>query len=93
MEIGFAATLSSVTCTAGLPPSKRDFHSASVIDNFMYIFGGRSVGDSGEDYYLNDIMCLDTNSMVWSSPFCSGRVPNGRRSHSAGELNFLCLFK
>ncbi|GFU24038.1 kelch domain-containing protein 3, partial [Nephila pilipes] len=69
--------------THGLPPSKRDFHTASVIGNFMYIFGGRSARDSGEDYYLNDIMCLDTDSMVWSTPFCSGRLPNGRRSHSA----------
>ncbi|GFU60575.1 kelch domain-containing protein 3 [Nephila pilipes] len=69
--------------TSGFPPSKRDFHSVSVIGNCMYIFGGRGEDDTDNDTYPSEIMYLDTNSMKWSTPFCDGHEPCGRRSHSA----------
>ncbi|GFW34800.1 kelch domain-containing protein 3 [Trichonephila clavipes] len=68
----------------GCPPSKRDFHSASVIDNCMYIFGGRGlVEESDVECYPNEIMYLDTNSMMWSVPCTDAQAPCGRRSHTA----------
>ncbi|GLH07303.1 hypothetical protein R5R35_003214 [Gryllus longicercus] len=73
--------------TRGDPPSYRDFHSASAIGSNMYIFGGR--GDlngpfhSQEEHYCPDIMYLDTITGRWHRPATSGRVPVGRRSHSA----------
>lgn len=70
--------------TMGCPPSKRDFHTASVIGNHMYIFGGRNGEDSDDfEVYTNEIMYLDTNSMKWSLPHCDALAPCGRRSHSA----------
>ncbi|GFY63230.1 kelch domain-containing protein 3 [Trichonephila inaurata madagascariensis] len=77
--------------TTGCPPSKRDFHTASVIDNCMYIFGGRGLGEESDvECYPNEIMYLDTNSMKWSIPRKDARAPCGRRSHTAvvykGEL-------
>ncbi|GFU25365.1 kelch domain-containing protein 3 [Trichonephila clavipes] len=71
-------------CIQGCPPSKRDFHSASVIDNCMYIFGGRGlVEESDVECYPNKIMYLDTNSMMWSVPCTDAQAPCGRRSHTA----------
>ncbi|GFU96119.1 kelch domain-containing protein 3 [Trichonephila clavipes] len=80
----------------GCPPSKRDFHSASVIDNCMYIFGGRGlVEESDVECYPNEIMYLDTNSMMWSAPCKDAQAPCGRRSHTAvvykGEIYIIAV--
>ena len=41
----------------------RQFHTASVIDNLMYVFGG---GDG--KYWLNDLLIFELNKLEWSGP-------------------------
>jgi len=75
----------------GDPPVHRDFHSATTIGTNMFIFGGRSdltgVGNQGPDYYSNKICYLDTQSLTWHNPCITPPHPNGRRSHSALNLD------
>ncbi|CAL2046136.1 unnamed protein product [Caenorhabditis brenneri] len=80
--------------TSGQPPLWRDFHTASVIDGVMYIFGGRSdqmgqVGDehlfhTTQDLYDDTLMALNLSTGVWTRPDVkeNGVRPGGRRSHS-----------
>lgn len=72
--------------TKGEPPSYRDFHSATAINNYMYIFGGR--GNTGpyhtrDEVYCDQVIFLDTQTMSWIRPEVKGYRPLGRRSHSA----------
>ncbi len=39
----------------------RQFHTSSIIDNQMYVFGG---GDG--KFWLNDLLILDLNQLKWS---------------------------
>jgi N-acetylneuraminic acid mutarotase len=77
--------------TFGETPSYRDFHSATIINNRMYIFGGR--GDifgpyhSQEEIYCPKIVYLDLKTHYWHHPTTTGKVPLGRRSHSAFVFN------
>ncbi|CAB4061548.1 Kelch domain-containing protein 3 [Lepeophtheirus salmonis] len=72
----------------GKAPQYRDFHSATKIgDNKILIFGGRSEINFHESY-PTDVHYLDTDTMTWHSPRVSGLVPpDGRRSHSAVNVN------
>ena len=45
----------------GFPPSPRAAHSAAVIDNVAYVFGGRYM-----DQRLNDLHALNLNSLTWT---------------------------
>jgi Galactose oxidase, central domain len=73
--------------TSGVAPSFRDFHSATVINDRMYIYGGR--GDvhapyhSQEEIYCPKIVYLDLKAYKWTTPTTTGKHPMGRRSHSA----------
>ncbi|KAK0412260.1 hypothetical protein QR680_006118 [Steinernema hermaphroditum] len=77
--------------TKGTPPIFRDFHTAAVINNNMYVFGGR--GDymgqfhSNRDFYCDKLKVLNLATSEWSEPNVSGDVPTGRRSHSAWTYN------
>ena len=74
----------------GIPPSWRDFHSASAIGDLMYVFGGRS--DRGgaihtnSEIYCNKIKVFNTLTYEWFSPATTGEAPKGRRSHAACKL-------
>lgn len=58
----------------------------------MYIYGGR--GDihapyhSQEEIYCPKIVYLDLKSNHWITPTVTGKIPIGRRSHSACKLMF-----
>lgn len=72
----------------GSPPRKRDFHSATAIGHYMYIFGGRSgriahFYANNEEQYCNQVMRFDTITQTWNELKGVGQVPQGRRSHSA----------
>ncbi|RZF34824.1 hypothetical protein LSTR_LSTR011211 [Laodelphax striatellus] len=70
--------------TKGKPPSYRDFHTATAVNDRMYVFGGR--GDQrigGSESYSQNIHYLDTTDFCWYKPDTSGDIPIGRRSHSA----------
>lgn len=75
--------------TFGSPPSYRDFHSATIINHKMYIFGGRgdvhSPYHSQEEIYCPKIVYLDLKTNNWHMPTTTGKIPLGRRSHSACE--------
>ncbi len=79
---------------SGDPPSFRDFHTATAIDDrYMYVFGGRSDTSGGymqTEYYTNKLNYLDTSTMTWCSPKVKNQpstIPEGRRSHSAVNVN------
>lgn len=74
--------------TTGHPPSYRDFHTASVINDRIYIFGGRgdlhSPYHSQDEIYCPKIVYLDLETNHWVMPnLTTGKEPIGRRSHSA----------
>lgn len=75
--------------TTQTPPSYRDFHTATVLDNRMYVFGGRgdrhSPFHTQEEIYCAQIVYLDLRTLEWHTPETSGDMPVGRRSHSAFE--------
>ncbi|EAA05915.4 AGAP009495-PA, partial [Anopheles gambiae str. PEST] len=77
--------------TLGEPPSYRDFHSATVLNHRMYIFGGRSDAvapyHSQEEIYCPNIKFLDLKADRWYTPKTTGEIPVGRRSHSAFIYN------
>lgn len=100
--------------TTEQPPSYRDFHTATVLDNKMYIFGGRgdrhSPFHTQEEIYCDQLVYLVSESVTiaesilvyqhfqlsslqdlktrkWTKPNATGKVPLGRRSHSAFVYN------
>jgi host cell factor len=62
----------------GAAPSGRLDHSATLVGNKMFVFGGWN----GTDYY-NDLYVLDLESMAWSRPSTSGAIPCPRMGHCA----------
>jgi len=75
----------------GEPPIYRDFHTATAIDNKMFIFGGRS-DNSNEftpqtEFYSDKLIYLDLDTLHWEHPHIPRPKPIGRRSHSALNLN------
>lgn len=81
--------------TFGDPPSFRDFHTSTIINNRMYVFGGRgdvhSPYHSQEEVYCSKIVYLDLATFTWHTPVVTGKVPLGRRSHSACKYIFYLL--
>lgn len=79
--------------TTNTPPSYRDFHSATVMNDRMYIFGGRgdrhSPHHTQNEIYCPKLMYLDLKTRKWHTPNTIGRMPVGRRSHSAFIYNDL----
>jgi N-acetylneuraminic acid mutarotase len=52
----------------------RQFHTAIIIDNLMFVFGG---GDG--KYWLNDLLIFDLVNLEWSGPVkTNGIAPAGR---------------
>lgn len=82
--------------TLGTPPSYRDFHTATVINDRMYIYGGRgdvhSPYHSQEEIYCPKIVYLDLRTNQWVMPATIGKHPIGRRSHSACEYHYIYHF-
>lgn len=81
-----------------MKPHWRDFHTATLIDKKIYIFGGRmdTGGDvyTGTSFYSNDLHAFDTVTHTWTEIQPNRQeneyLPKGRRSHSAGMFLFLC---
>lgn len=74
---------------SGPAPSPRDFHSAVTVDGKMYIYGGRSEPVESSTIEEEDIRyspllhVYDTVKNEWSLIKVDGKLPVGRRSHSA----------
>lgn len=71
----------------GAPARWRDFHSATVIGQKMYVFGGRADRSgpfhSNNEIYCNRIRVFDLMTESWLEAAQSTAPPEGRRSHSA----------
>ncbi|KAJ3450697.1 faciogenital dysplasia protein [Anaeramoeba flamelloides] len=66
----------------GIPPTKRYGHSASVISDQLWIFGGKS-----ENIFFNDLYCFITSSLTWYSLEVSGTLPAPRYFNSASFIS------
>ena len=81
-------------------PPERDGHSACVIEDSMYVFGGY---EESHSRYGQEVYKLDLKEMVWYLVMCSGEQPRyrdfhtataigDREVHSAESINFLDSF-
>lgn len=64
--------------TTGERPPGRDGHTATAVEDRMYVFGGAS--SQGK---LNDVRVLDLHTLRWSRPRSVGGPPGPRWGHSA----------
>ncbi|XP_027192931.1 uncharacterized protein [Cicer arietinum] len=65
----------------GSPPTPRDSHTCSVIDEKLYVFGGTDGMNP-----LKDLHILDTSLQTWESPIIRGEGPEAREGHSAAVV-------
>jgi hypothetical protein len=73
-------TWSGALTTSGTKPTARDFHSAVIYGDYLYIFGGDDVAAG----YLQDTHRLDLGTLAWSGALTtSGTKPAARYVHSA----------
>ncbi|ORX45374.1 hypothetical protein BCR36DRAFT_585681 [Piromyces finnis] len=72
--------------TKGLVPPPRPCraHSANLIDDYIYYFGG---GDGPN--YFNTLYLLNTKTLCWEKPEVRGQIPNPRRAHTSWVYNDL----
>ena len=75
--------LSPLTCERGELPSHCAGHTAVLIEDVAYIWGGTN--DSLTEYY-NVLYAFDVDAHRWFRPKVSGTVPEGRTFHSACAL-------
>ena len=66
-------------------PSPRASHSATIADNYMYVFGGKD----NDDEKLNDLWRLDLDTDVWEQIIAApgSQKPIGRYGHSSATYN------
>lgn len=66
-------------------PIPRGSHTATIVDNKMYLFGGNGgTGFARRDF--NDVQVLDMQSWEWSEVETKGEVPEPRSSHQAAYI-------
>jgi len=66
----------------GLVPPARAYHTTTVIDNKLYVFGGTD----GKSRRMDDLSILDTETWTWSRPTLGGNAPLPRAHHSTTFL-------
>jgi N-acetylneuraminic acid mutarotase len=69
--------------TTGERPTPRDGHSAIVLDERLYVFGG----NDQNGWSLNDVRFLDLGSLRWTAPRPAGVPPGPRSGHVASLVN------
>lgn len=69
---------------SGMVPYAKDGHSACIIKNKMYIFGGF---EYITDQYSQDVHCLDLDTMQWRFINTHGSPPCYRDFHTAVAYN------
>jgi len=71
--------------TKGLvPPRPRRAHTADLIGDYIYFFGG----SNGQNYF-NTLYLLNTKTLCWEKPEVRGQIPNPRRAHTSWVYNDL----
>ncbi|HVJ64129.1 MAG TPA: kelch repeat-containing protein [Bdellovibrionota bacterium] len=83
---GANGTWSEVTGFAGSAPSIRSSHSASVINDKLYIFGGSAAGVNKQDLHVYDPSTGANGTWTEVTGF-AGSAPSIRSSHSASVIN------
>ncbi|XGW25544.1 hypothetical protein V3C99_006726 [Haemonchus contortus] len=80
----------------GIPPMPRSLHTANLIGQRMYIFGGwvpmhddNHEGEVKEWKCTNDLSCLNLETMVWetSSHVFDENMPRARAGHCSAVIN------
>ena len=70
-------------------PEKREGHTACVIDDKLFIFGGVKKNER----YLSDLSVLNLALMQWSKPMQVSHLPGARWGHAGVAVsNSLFLF-
>ncbi|KAJ3768819.1 hypothetical protein FB446DRAFT_694490 [Lentinula raphanica] len=72
---------SELTCI-GFIPAPREGHAAALVDDVIYIFGGRGV--DGKD--LNDLAAFKLSNQRWYMFQNMGPAPSGRSGHAMASL-------
>ncbi|KAG4095658.1 galactose oxidase [Neocallimastix lanati (nom. inval.)] len=60
------------------PPRPCRAHSANLIGDYIYVFGG----GNGPTYF-NTLYLLNTKTLCWEKPEVRGQIPNPRRAHTS----------
>ena len=89
LKPGTCVLWSTPETTGEKPPPLRS-HSATLIDDKMFVFGGfglLGVGPAEESFYSNEMYILNTDSLRWSrvQPLDECK-PSARKSHSACHI-------
>lgn len=72
----------------GKAPSPRMGHTACVIDNHMFVFGGANIS-----HVMNDLHIFDIVSATWTKPTIAGSIPGARSGHTCVQVgSALCIF-
>ena len=74
----------STPAVSGNRPAARDGHSAAIVGNYMYIFGGF---EESIDQFSCDVHCLNLETMDWSYIRTFNSPPSYRDFHSCTEIN------
>ena len=72
----------------GDPPSPRGLHTASLVNETVYVFGGADA----EGVQRNDLFLLDVETFSWTSKVPQGQLPDAREGHSAAVDGDLIYF-
>jgi N-acetylneuraminic acid mutarotase len=72
---------SELTCI-GFIPAPREGHAAALVDDVMYVFGGRGV--DGKD--LNDLAAFKLSNQRWYMFQNMGPAPSGRSGHAMASI-------
>lgn len=62
----------------GTIPSTRNAHTASVIDNKIFIFGGHYMNE-----HLNDMYSYEVQEKTWTKIVLKNNIPRGLRGHTS----------
>jgi len=66
---------------SGPTPVGRSYHTASVIGQKVYIFGGNDGAKR-----LNDLWIIDTKRMQWQKIYANGPIPKERSGHTCSVI-------
>jgi len=70
----------------GVVPLGRSGHSANVIGENMYVFGGQAMLSNGQTYDLNDMWGFSFTYNTWQQLSPSGNAPSPRHFHSGVNM-------
>ena len=81
------AVVWSLLRPVGAPPSPRAMHTACVVSDLLYVFGGWNAAQTAAyGGFLNDAFALDVAQLRWHALPRRGALPAARGSHSMVPL-------